>query len=156
MSGSEAGAAAAPSGPVETARAFIEAIAWGDHTKVWELLAPEGRRTVLRIATKHGMDSALAARLREGTAGSTESEEFLIELVNGLRADLHGNDLDSLLYAVDTTADADAGRARVVLTAPLVEQLAVASAGLPIGSVELTADDGQWRVERLVPVRTLA
>ncbi len=156
MSGPGAEAAPGPDSPVGVAKAFIDAIAWGDHKKVWELLAPEGRRTVLRIATKHGMDAALAARLREGTAGSAESEEFLIELVNGLRADLLGNDLDSLQYAEDTAPDPDPARVRVVLTAPLVEALAVASAGLPIGSVELTADDGQWRVERLVPVKTLA
>lgn len=153
MSGGTGGVTAG--GAVDVAREFVEAVAWGDHTKVWELLSPEGRRTVLRIAQKHGMDAGLAARLREGTAAGAESEEFLIELVNGLRADLHGNDLDALQYAEDSTPDPDPTRARVVLTAPLLEALAVASPGLPVGSVELTSEEGGWRVERVVPVRTL-
>ena len=135
--------------PLATARAFVTAIAWGEHRKVWELLGPEGRKTVLRVAVSHGMEEALAARLREGTAGTSESDEFLAELVNGLRADLQGTDLDNLEYDPDPDAQLVAGRARVVLVAPLPPQLALP--GLPVGSVELVEDQGEWRVERLIP-----
>lgn len=129
------------------ARTFVEAIAWGEHRKVWELLGPEGRKTVLRVAVKNGMDDALAARLRDGTAGPTESEEFLGELVDGLRADLAGNNLDDLEYAADT--EHAPGQVRVVLTAPIPPLLG--PVGLPVGSLELSYLDGAWLVERLTP-----
>lgn len=129
------------------ARTFVEAIAWGEHRKVWELLGPEGRKTVLRVAVKNGMDEALAARLRDGTAGMTESEEFLGELVDGLRADLAGNNLDDLEYSADT--EHAPGQVRVLLTAPVPPLLG--PVGLPVGSVELAHIDGAWLVERLVP-----
>ena len=139
--------AASDSGAISAARVFIEAIAWGEHRRVWDLLGPEGRKTVLRVAVKNGMDEALAARLRSGTAGSAESEEFLGELLNGLRADLAGNDLDTLEYSEDGGHDGET--VRVLLTAPVPPLLG--PVGLPVGSVELAELDGQWRVERLTP-----
>ena len=129
------------------ARTFIDAVAWGEHRKVWEMLGPEGRKTVLRIAVKNGMDEPMAARLRDGTAGATESEEFLGELVDGLRADLAGNNLDDLEYAAD--AEHAPGQVRVVLTAPVPPLLG--PVGLPVGSLELACIDGAWLVERLTP-----
>ncbi len=129
------------------AQSFVEAIAWGEHRKVWELLGPEGRKTVLRVAVKNGMDEALAARLRDGTAGMTESEEFLGELVDGLRADLAGNNLDDLEYLADE--EHAPGVVRVLLAAPVPPLLG--PVGLPVGSVELAHIDGAWLVERLVP-----
>lgn len=135
-------------GPTLAARTFIEAIAWGEHRKVWELLGPEGRKTVLRVAVRNGMDEALSARLRDGTAGASETEEFLAELLNGLRADLAGNDLDNLEYAADGDFE-DEGRVRVLLTAPVPPLLG--PVGLPVGSVELAEHEGTWQVERLTP-----
>ena len=129
------------------AKTFIDAVAWGEHRKVWEMLGPEGRKTVLRIAVKNGMDEPMAARLRDGTAGATESEEFLGELVDGLRADLAGNNLDDLEYAAD--AEHGPGQVRVVLTAPVPPLLG--PVGLPVGSLELACSDGAWVVERLTP-----
>ncbi|MGH9177442.1 MAG: hypothetical protein ACRD0N_02650 [Acidimicrobiales bacterium] len=134
-------------GATETARAFIDAIAWGEHRRVWELLGPDGRRTVLRVAVRNGMDEALAARLRDGTASSGETEEFLGELLAGLRADLAGNELDGLEYGIDD--DYEGEMARVLLTAPVPPLLG--PVGLPVGSVELAQHDGEWRVERLTP-----
>lgn len=145
----------APAGPsgsaVDVCRAFVDAIAWGEHKTVWELLAPEGRKTVLRVGTSRGMDEALAMRLREGTASPAEQEAFLTDLVNGLRADLEGNPLDSLRYELDPAAVLGPGAARVVITIPLPEGLSAGGA-LPAGWFDLSCDDGgSWRVERLVP-----
>jgi hypothetical protein len=133
--------------PVEAARAFIDAVAWGEHRTVWDLLGKDGRKTVLRVALASGMDDGLAGRLREGTASEAEESEFLADLVNGLRADLAGTDLDTLEYALDPEP-AEGGRTRVKLTAPLP---AILGEGLPVGSVELSDDGGRWRVEALVP-----
>ena len=63
--------------PVVTAKAFVGAVAWGEHTTVWDLLAPDARIAVLEVATRRGMDPLLAARLREGTAGDDERDGFL-------------------------------------------------------------------------------
>ncbi|MGH9186541.1 MAG: hypothetical protein ACRD0U_12115 [Acidimicrobiales bacterium] len=135
--------------PVAVCRAFVDAIAWGEHVRVWELLAPEGRKTVLRIALERGMDEALVMRLRNGTASHRERNEFLTDLVNGLRTDLAGSDLDALEYELDPEPS-DPGGVRVVLSAPMPEIL---GGGLPTGSLDLTEHDGRWVVERLIPRR---
>jgi len=134
--------------PDQTARAFVDAVVWGEHNRVWDLLGLEGRTTVLKVAASRGMDEVLVARLRDGTASGPEREEFLTDLVNGLRADLAGNDLDALEYELDT-APAEPGRSRVVIQAPLNPIL---GGFLPAASVELSNDAGQWKVERLVPL----
>ena len=148
------GAAAVPTAgsPVDTAREFVDAVVWGEHLKVWSLLGIEARTTVLKVASNRGMDEGLVARLRDGTASDPERDEFLIDLVNGLRSDLAGNDLDALVYEEDPEPP-EPGRARVVISVPV----AVGFGGnLPIGSVELatessTSGSTEWRIERLVP-----
>jgi hypothetical protein len=135
----------------ERARAFVDAVAWGEHQKVWDLLSEEGRRVVLRVGAKRGMDEALTARLSAGTASAAEQDQFLADLVNGLRADLAGNDLDALEAELDP-AGAEAGQARVVLVAPLPEVLN--QPGLPVATVEMAEEEGGWRIDRLIPRTT--
>lgn len=143
--------------PVDTTRRFIDAVVWGEHRTVWELLGVEARTTVLKVAGNRGMDEALVARLRDGTAGDAERDEFLADLVTGLRADLAGNDLDALEYEEDVEPP-EPGRARVVISVPVALGL---GGNLPVGSVELATEpspDGsstnggaEWRIERVVP-----
>jgi len=140
------------SGPVDATRTFVDAVIWGDHQAVWELLSAEGRETVLKVAVNHGMDEEMATRLRQGTAAAGELSEFLVDLVYGLRNDLHGNDLDTLEYELDPEAP-EPGQAKVVLTAPVPAEL---GSGLPVASAELSRDGEQWKVERLVPRRSLS
>lgn len=134
-------------GPEGFARAFVDAIAWGEHRRVWELLGQDGRRTVLRVAVNRGMDEALSARLRAGTATAGETETFLADLVNGLRADLAGTDLDTLEYRQDEIS-AEGGATWVVLVAPLP---AVLGGEVPVGTMELVQECDAWRVLRLSP-----
>ena len=137
---------------LEIARGFVDAVVWGEHLKVWDLMGLEARTTVLKVASDRGMDEALVARLRDGTASDAEREEFLADLINGLRADLAGNDLDALEYEEDDSPQ-EPGRARVVVTVPV----AVGFGGnLPVASVELATEastngEAEWRVQRLVP-----
>lgn len=138
---------AGETGPEGVARAFVDAVAWGEHHRVWELLGGDGRRAVLRVAVARGMDDALSARLRDGTATASEADTFLADLVNGLRADLAGNDLDTLEYHQDLVAPED-GATWVVLTAPLPIAL---GGEVPIGTMELVEESGGWRVSRLSP-----
>lgn len=134
-------------GPDITARQFVEAVAWGEHRRVWELLSQDGRRSVLRIAVGRGMNEALSARLRDGTASTRETDSFLADLVNGLRADLTGSDLDTLSYRQDPL-DVDGGPVWVVLTAPVPAAL---GGEVPVGTVEVVQEGGQWRVSRIKP-----
>ncbi len=138
--------------PLETAKDFADAVVWGEHRKVWDLMGLEARTTVLKVASDRGMDETLVARLRDGTASDGERDEFLLDLINGLRADLAGTDLDALEYEDDESPQ-EPGRARVVITVPV----AVGFGGnLPVASVELaveptTEGDAEWRIQRLVP-----
>ncbi len=133
--------------PVDTVREFVDAVVWGEHQKVWDLMGVEARTTVLKVASDRGMDEALVARLRDGTAAPAERDEFLADLVNGLRADLEGNDFDALEYEEDPERP-DPGRARVVIFVPAAFGL---GGNLPVGSVELATEEAEWRIERLVP-----
>lgn len=132
---------------VAAARAFIDAVAWGEHVRVWEMLGEEGRRTVLRVAVDRGMSQALSERLWDTTATAAERDGFLTDLVNGLRADLAGTDLDALMYWSDPAA-AEPGRAWVVLSAPLP---AILGGEVPVGTLELSANEGSWLIERIIP-----
>ena len=137
---------------IETAQDFVDAVVWGEHPKVWSLMGIEARTTVLKVASDRGMDEALVARLRDGTAADAERDEFLMDLIAGLRADLAGNDLDALEYEEDAEPP-EPGRSRVVISVPV----AIGFGGnLPVASVELaeessTSGESEWRVQRLVP-----
>ena len=140
---------------MDIAREFVDAVVWGEHRKMWDLMGLEARTTVLKVAADRGMDEALVARLRDGTASDGERDEFLADLINGLRADLAGNDLDALEYEEDS-APQESGRARVVILVPV----AIGFGGnLPVASAELatepsTSGEAAWRIERLVPQTT--
>ncbi|MDP8975077.1 MAG: hypothetical protein M3N28_01660 [Actinomycetota bacterium] len=138
--------------PVETTRMFVDAVVWGDHEAVWELLGAEGRDTVLKVAVSNGMDQAESDRIRDDSASAGERSRFLVELVYGLRNDLRGNDVDTLEYELESSS-ADPSHARVVLSARMPSEL---GGGLPVGSAELSHDGERWRVERLVPRRSLS
>ena len=134
--------------PEETARAFVQAVAWGEHHLVWEMLSTEAQRVVMGIATSRGMPEPLAGRLRDGTATQAEVDQFRGDLVNGFRADLIGVDVDTLEYEADE-AVFEPGTARVVLLVPVPDP--VLGSGLPAASLELRDEAGAWRVERLIP-----
>ncbi len=133
---------------VQTTASFIDAVVWGDHGKVWALIGDTGRGEVLDVATKRGMDEGLAARLRGDTASPAENNEFLTDLVNGLRAELSGNDLDNITFELDAD-ETGPERAAVKMFVPLHPLL---GGTLPIGTVYLAPEGGEWRVERLIPL----
>jgi hypothetical protein len=136
--------------PSEAARTFVQAIAWGEHHIVWDMLTMEAKRVVMGIATSRGMPEPLAARLRDGTATPAELDQFRGDLINGFRADLLGNDVDTFEYEVDDIGmGPDA--ARVVLIVPVPDPRL--GSGLPAASIELRREGGDnaWHVERLVP-----
>lgn len=135
--------------PGEAAKVFVEAVAWGEHHVVWDMLSTEAQRVVMGIATSRGMPEPLAARLRDGTATEAELDQFRGDLVNGFRADLMGTDIDTLEYEVEE-ALFEPGTARVVLVVPVPDPRL--GSGLPAASLELREEgEKTWRVDRLVP-----
>lgn len=132
---------------VQASSAFVRAVAWGEHLRVWELLGDEGRRIVLRLATKRGMDDSLSLRIRDGRATSSEMDTYLSDLVNGLRADLAGADLENLSYWADP-ATAGPSRAWVIMMSPMPAAL---GGDVPAGTLDLSFSEHGWRVERIIP-----
>jgi hypothetical protein len=136
--------------PAQVAERFVAAVAWGEHFQVWDMLSSEAQHLVLRVAVTRGMDDHLAGRLRDGTAMATERDAFLGDLVNGLRTDLRGCDLDTLLYEPDVDAEGQGSdRTGILLLAPTVDPRL--GPPLPVASVELVREGGRWRVETLRP-----
>ena len=133
--------------PEEVTRSFIQAVAWGEHHLVWDLLSSEAQRVVMGIATSRGMPEPLAARLRDGTATQAELDQFRGDLVNGFRADLLAIDIDALEYeAVEGVLEP--GTARVLLVVPVPDP--ILGSGLPAASVELSQQGEDWKVDRLI------
>jgi len=131
--------------PVVTARAFLDAVSWAEHTTLWELLSPGARVAVLDLATRRGMDPLLAARLREGTAADDERDDFLADLLNGLRAELVGVDLDGLRCVLGGSGTTVSRSVIVHLVVDVPSELGDA---VPIGRIELVASRGSWAVVR--------
>lgn len=139
--------------PEKTAQNFVNAVAWGEHLRVWDLFSTEARETVLRVARNRGMDETLAARLRDDRASDSERDLFLADLVNGLRADLRGNDLDSVQYEPHPEPSDDPQRARVRAMVPAASPML--GAPLPVASIDLVWERDQWRVVQLRPQASL-
>lgn len=147
--------------PIETARAFVDAVAWGEHRAVWDLLSTQGRDHVFGVAIGRGMDEEMVAGLRSGTAPPTDEGRFLVDLVNGLRKDLGGVDLiDIELEDGPVTTEGDQGTASprddgagvVTVVQPVADGLAAYGAkGLPLAVLDLEQEAGSWRVGRVVP-----
>lgn len=141
--------------PAAAAMGFVEAVVWGEHQLVWELLSPTGRLAVLEVAARSGLDVALAARLREGTAEVTERRRFLTDLVRGLRVDLREVDPDQVrCLAVAPSRSGHAAldeepgavRSRVRLEMPAAEGL---GGYLPVGELQMSCHEGRWGVDGL-------
>jgi hypothetical protein len=134
-----------------TARAFIDAIVWGEHVRVWELFGPDAREHVLRAANRKGMDAVAAERARLGTWSVEESDQFLSSLVRGLRVDLSGVDLDQIHVVDDAETQPDGSvRYRLESTTLLPVEL-TGGAHWAAGAVHLSLQDSVWRVLRLEP-----
>lgn len=139
------------------AKAFVDAIVWGEHIRVWELFSPEAREHVLRAASQKGLDAVAAERARQETWSRGEADAFLTTLLHGLRVDLSGVDLDRILVS-ETAVRLDDGSLRFDLENPSdLPPTLTGGANWAAGAVVVdrttppTATwSSTWRVERLV------
>lgn len=150
MSQSPAQPQPAPAGdPAAVAGAFIHAIAWGEHTTIWDLLSATGQSVALAVAQANGLDRVVAGRIRDRLANPVELEDFLAQLLGGLRHDLRSVDIGEIRLGRCASAP-DGATATVEL---LVPSLLPGTDSWPAGSVVLSDDgSGTWRVDRLEPV----
>ena len=137
--------------PHATAVAFIDAIVWGEHHRVWELLGPEAREHALATAARRGMDAVAAARARQGTWGVEESDRFLSALVRGLRVDLAGTDINTVEVVDDPELGVDGAIRFRLETATLLPHEITGGAKWAAGGVIVAEAEGRWLVRRLEP-----
>lgn len=130
------------------AQAFLDAIVWGRHTELWELLGRNGRDTVLRVALGNGLDRVVAGRLRDGSANPVDRDAFLGQLLEGLRRDLRSVELDVLTLADDVEWVGD-DEVRIELVVPSTIPGTGSWSG---GHLVLAPEDERgWRVDRVEP-----
>lgn len=135
-----------PHAAVEVARSFVDAVVWGEHSKIWTLFSQVGRDRVLSAGSRGGLDAVMAQRIRGGTSSQHELDDFLSGLVRGLRVDLSAADLDDIEVAPEVEALSD-GQVRAFLIVPAPFH----SEAWPVGSLDLTWHKPTWLVDRLTP-----
>lgn len=137
---------------VEVARRFLEAIVWGRHLTVWELLSPDGKDVVLEAGARRGLDAVQAARIRQGTSEPDELDAFLTGLLHGLRVDFSSVELERVAPLHDVTELA-AGRCQVTLECPASFGPEGWAAGSMVISEQRSTDGAAtWLVDRVNPL----
>ena len=133
------------------ADAFVTAIVWGEHTTIWELLSPAGRTTALSVAVANGLDRVAASRIADDVADPGEREDFLRQLVDGLRRDLRSVDIARVAASGETptTSSGSPDELAVQLVTP---STIPGTDDWPAGRLLMSRDpDRGWRVDRLEP-----
>ena len=137
--------------PRDTVSAFVHAIVWGEHHRVWELLGPAARERVLESACRRGLDPVAAARARLGTWGTAEADEFLTALVRGLRVDLSGVDLELVQVVEGAEVQADGSLRFRLESKTALPAILTGGANWAAGAVLIAAEADGWRVRSLEP-----
>lgn len=130
------------------AEALVHAVVWGEHTVIWGLLSAMGRNTALTVAQHNGMDRVVASRIRDGLADPVELDDFLRQLLGGIRRDLRSIELGDLrVDHVERSASGDEAVGHLVVpsTIPGVENWSAGSLRLSQG------EDGSWLIDHLEP-----
>jgi len=126
---------------------FLNAILWGEHRQVWEMLSPTGREHVLEAGARRGLDPLQAQRLRLGTSPLDERDTFLTGLVHGLRVDFASVSLEDIHPTGDPVPSAD-GSFEIELECPA----SFGAGAWAAGSLTVSEVDGVWRIDRVHPL----
>lgn len=135
---------------IAAAARFFAAIAAQDHRGLWHEFSEDARAYVINLALERGMDFDFASRLREGTAGEEEFDDYARDLLAGIRADIGNLDFERLTYEVDVDPSAP-DKLRVRYLVALDDTLGQGPSAIPAGSLRMSYDGVRWRVERLIP-----
>jgi hypothetical protein len=131
------------------AAAFLTAIDQGEANAVWECFSTGARQFVIDRGIRRGLSPVAGASILDGTASPHFRDQFLEDLLAGLRRDLELVRLP--LVEIGTVSPLDDRRVRVIYLERFDVPLGPPLEPLPVGSVELVEEDGGWRVERLIP-----
>jgi len=128
-------------------RRFLDAVLWGEHLVVWDLLSPAGREHVLAAGERRGLDPLQAQRIRLGTSPLEERDVFLSGLVHGLRVDFSLVPLEDVQPTADLVERPD-GTVEVPLECPAN----FGADGWSAGTLVISPHEGTWLVDRVQPV----
>lgn len=140
---------AASAGAAEAASRFLRAVVWGEHTRLWPMLSPKGRAAAISVAVANGMDRVAAGRIRDGLADPAEFDDFLRQLLVGLRRDMRSVDLENVTLAGAPSPGPEDGSVTVELATP---STLPGTEAWPAGRLVLSCGpEGDWGVDRLEP-----
>jgi hypothetical protein len=132
------------------AQRFLTLVGEGDHRGVWDLFSENAQAYVLNRAVDRGMDFDLMSAIRQGAASDEQFDDYLQDLLEGLRRDLRGVDLARLKFQA-TPEPETAGMVRVVYLLEMDVAIGDQRPSIPAGSVLVAPQEGEWKVERLIP-----
>lgn len=140
---------ASSAGAAEAARRFLRAVVWGEHTHLWAVLSPKGRDAATSVAVANGMDRVAAGRIRDGLADPAEFDDFLRQLLVGLRRDMRSVDLENVTLARESGPGPEDGLVIIELATP---SALPGTEAWPAGRLVLSCGpEGDWGVDRLEP-----
>lgn len=131
----------------EAANRFVQAIAWGEHVVVWQMLSEDGRQFVLEAGGRRGLDPLQAERLRQGTSPQDELDSFLTGLLHGLRVDFSAVPLDEVRAVSAPTVVAE-NRVEVSLSCPAN----FGEGQWAAGTLVMSLVSETWFVDRVQPL----
>ncbi|HYR63571.1 MAG TPA: hypothetical protein VET24_13200 [Actinomycetota bacterium] len=136
--------------PLKAAERFFQALAGDDARGLWDCFGEQARSYVLNVGLERGMDFDLNSRLRQGTATDQEFEEFMGDLLQGVRRDLRGVDIQRLAFESQVEPETTL-RVRVTYLVTLGEPGVGIVTAVPAGSLVMVLERDDWKVERIVP-----
>lgn len=140
----------ASEGALQVAEQFLLTVASGDARKMWELFSETAQAYIIGLGHERGMDFDLTSRLRAGTASEEEWDNFLGDLIFGIQHDLSGLDFTRLVFESKAEPEAPM-QVRVNYLVRLGPEMEGMQTAIPAGSILLSYQYDQWKVERLVP-----
>ncbi|MGI8427336.1 MAG: hypothetical protein ACR2FO_08495 [Actinomycetota bacterium] len=140
----------ASEGALQIAEQFLLTVAAGDARAMWALFSETSQAYIIGLGHERGMDFDLTSRLKQGTATDEEVDTFLGDLMYGIQHDLSGVDFSRLAFESKAEPEAPM-QVRVNYLVRLGPEMAGMQTAIPAGSILLSFQYDQWKVERLVP-----
>lgn len=140
----------ASEGALQAAERFLLTVAAGDARRMWDQFSETAQAYIIGLGHERGMDFDLTSRLRSGTASDEEWDTFLGDLIYGIQHDLSGLDFTRLVFESKAEPEAPM-QVRVNYLVRLGPEMEGMQTAIPAGSILLSFQYDQWKVERLIP-----
>ena len=140
----------ASEGALAVAEQFLLTISSGNAREMWDMFSETAQAYIIGLGHERGMDFDLASRLRSGTTSDEELDQFLGDLMLGIQHDLAGLDFSRMAFESKVEPEAPM-QVRVNYLVQLGPEIEGIQTAIPAGSILLSLQNEQWKVERLVP-----